>query len=86
MGRNVVFGLWGFTFGTVGLYLLALLTLTAPSLEAIVAPLMWPGRAAAEALAEADALAVVLFTLLNGIAYAFLFILAALAFNRLKEE
>jgi hypothetical protein len=82
MNRALVHALWGFAFGTVGLYLLAFLALMAAPIETITSPLMWPGRTVAEALmgAEGSSLEVALLTFLNGIFYAALFVLIGRAY------
>jgi hypothetical protein len=36
--------LWGFLFGIVGLWILAMLSLMVPVIETITTPLFWPGR------------------------------------------
>lgn len=67
---------WGFFFGTVGLYVLAMLSMVSSITETLVAPLMWPGRLLASLIANPDAtsLEVSVLTLGNGIFYAIVFI------------
>jgi hypothetical protein len=62
----------GFIFGTLGLFLLAALSLVSPAFEMLAAPFMWPGRFAAERLfgAGGSTAEVLLLTVGSGMLYA----------------
>ena len=77
MNKAIKYSLLGFFFGTIGLYVLAMVSLMTPILEFLVAPLVYPGRWLGGYIGGADGstLEVVLLTLFNGILYAFLFVL-----------
>lgn len=77
MNKAVKYGLWGFLFGTVGLYAIAMLSLLTPAIEFLATPLMNPGRWLASIIGGPDGTAgeVIILTLFNGVVYAFLFIL-----------
>ncbi len=63
----------GFAFGTLGLLLIAMLSLMSPVIEFVVQPLLWPGRQLAELLRSGDSMStgmVFLLYLLTGILYA----------------
>jgi hypothetical protein len=66
----------GFLFGTIGVYLLAGISLVSPLFEVVSAPLLAPGRFAAERLVGPDATNgdVALLTLLNGLFYMAVFV------------
>jgi prepilin signal peptidase PulO-like enzyme (type II secretory pathway) len=77
MHKAIKYGLLGFFFGTVGLYLLAMVSLMTPILEFLVSPLFFPGRWLGGQIGGADGSTgeVILLTLFNGILYALLFVL-----------
>jgi len=77
MNKAIKYGLWGFLFGTIGLYALAMLSLMTPVIEFLVMPLMYPGRWLSSIIAgsQGSTADVIALTLFNGILYAFLFIL-----------
>ncbi len=62
----------GFLFGTVGVFLLALLSLIHPIFEITVSPLLWPGRFFASILAGSSASTpiVIVLYLCTGVFYA----------------
>lgn len=71
--------IWGFIFGAVGLYLLAMLALITPIFETIGNLLFFPGRYLAEQFvgAEGGNMAVILLSLFNGLLYGVIFIVLA---------
>jgi len=70
---------WGFLFGTLGLYVLAFFALMIPFVETISGFLFAPGRFLASQFAGSDGTTseVVLLMLANGILYAAVFALIA---------
>ncbi|MBL8158075.1 hypothetical protein JNK62_00865 [bacterium] len=77
MNKALTYGTYGFLFGTIGLYVVAMLSLMHPILELLVSPLMYPGRALGSLIGGADGSTgeVIILTLFNGLLYAFLFVL-----------
>lgn len=77
MRRPLKYALWGFLFGTFGLYALAALSLMSPIIEMIVVPFLYPGRWLAEIIAGSEGTTgdVIVLALFNGILYALLFML-----------
>lgn len=77
MNKAIKYGLWGFLFGTIGLYALAMLSLMMPFIEMLASPLMYPGRWLGSFINGSDGSTgeVLLLTLFNGILYAVLFVL-----------
>lgn len=77
MNKALRYGTYGFLFGTIGLYILAMLSLMHPFIELIASPLMYPGRSLGSFIGGADGSTgeVLLLTLFNGVLYAFLFVL-----------
>jgi hypothetical protein len=77
MRKAMKYGTLGFFFGTIGLYILAFLSLMLPIFELITAPLTYPGRWLGGFINGADGstMEVAILTLFNGILYAFLFVL-----------
>lgn len=69
--------LWGFIFGTVGLYILVLFALALPTIESFTHILTIPGRTVAEKFIgpEGNNIEVLLLTIFNGIVYGILFVL-----------
>lgn len=76
MRKTIKYGTLGFLFGTIGLYILAALSLVHPLIELVVSPLMYPGRWLGGFIGGADGstLEVIILTLFNGLLYAFLFV------------
>jgi hypothetical protein len=76
MSRNHRLAAIGFLFGTIGVYLLAGVSLVSPLFEFVSAPLLAPGRFMAERLVGPDATDgdVALLTLLNGVFYMLVFV------------
>jgi uncharacterized membrane protein len=79
---------WGFLFGTVGMYALAMLSLMFQTAELITRPLFVPGRYLSErfAGAEGSTLEVLLLTFANGLFYALLFLLIAVIINAVRGD
>lgn len=77
MHKALKYGTYGFVFGTIGLYLLAMLSLMHPIIEFLASPLMYPGRLLGSVIGGPDGSTgeVMLLLLFNGLLYAFLFIL-----------
>lgn len=77
MHKALKYGTYGFLFGTIGLYILAMLSLMHPLFERLASPVMYPGRLLGERIGGADGSTgeVIILTLFNGLLYAFLFIL-----------
>jgi len=67
--------IFGFLFGTVGMFVLAALSLVSVTFEVLAGPLFWPGRALSAALfgTEGSDVAVAFLTLCNGLFYAAIF-------------
>lgn len=74
---------WGFIFGTLGLYVLVLFALALPTLESFTHVLTIPGRTVAEKFIgpEGNNIEVLLLTIFNGIVYGILFTLIRLVLN-----
>jgi hypothetical protein len=77
MNKALRYGTYGFLFGTIGLYLVAMISLMHPLFELVASPLMYPGRWLGSFIGGADGSTgeVLLLTLFNGVLYAFLFVL-----------
>jgi hypothetical protein len=77
MNKALRYGTYGFLFGTIGLYLVAMISLMHPFIELVASPLMYPGRWLGNFIGGADGSTgeVLLLTLFNGVLYAFLFVL-----------
>lgn len=88
MNKMTKYALWGFAFGTLGLYLLALIALTAPVFETVSSLLMKPGRMVAEAFVDSEGSngEVLLLTLFNGLFYLLIFILIGVLAARVRRE
>jgi hypothetical protein len=81
------YALSGFLFGTIGLYMLAILSLMSQTFEMISGPFMAPGRLAAELAVGpngSDA-AVLALTLFNGVFYALLAVMFGIFFCGVLE-
>jgi hypothetical protein len=67
---------WGFLFGTLGMFILAALSLLFAPIELIAMPLFVPGRFAASLFvgSEGSDAQVVLLTIFNGVLYALIFL------------
>lgn len=78
--------IWGFLFGTVGLYVLAFLALILPFIESVGNFLFGPGRFLERTFTGPDGstLEVVLLMIGNGIIYAIIFVLIDMARRKLR--
>jgi len=76
MSENKKMLIWGFIFGTAGLYILAILSLAIPFVENAASFLFGPGRFLAEKFAgtEGSNVEVLLLTLANGVIYSLIFL------------
>jgi hypothetical protein len=82
--------LWGFLFGTLGLWALAALSLGVPFVETVTAPLFLPGRTLAKVFffnngSSLGDLGVSILTLLSGLFYGIVF-LAVAASGKKRQE
>jgi hypothetical protein len=78
MSRNHRLAAAGFLFGTFGLWLLAGWGMVFPLLEVVAAPFLAPGRFLADRIVGPDGSdgEVALLTLMNGLVYMVLFVVA----------
>jgi hypothetical protein len=80
--------LWGFLFGIVGLWILAMLSLMVPFIETIVAPLFWPGRWMASILQSDGSMGssgVIGLFALNGVLYGVVGVGVQTAVRRIRK-
>lgn len=77
VNKALKYGTYGFVFGTIGLYILAMFSLMHPLFELFANPLLYPGRWLGTFIGGADGstFEVILLTFFNGLLYAFLFVL-----------
>lgn len=77
MRKALQYGTYGFLFGTVGLYALAMLSLLHPMIELLASPLLYPGRVLGSLIGGPDGSTgeALLLALFNGCLYALLFVL-----------
>lgn len=82
------FALYGFGFGTAGLFILSMLSLMSPSVELLASPFFEPGRLASGLFAgsEGSDAEVVALTLFNGVLYALLNVVFGIFFCNLLED
>lgn len=87
MSTTFKHGLFGFLFGTLGMFAFSALSLLSQVFEFISAPLFRPGRflAATFVGSEGSDLAVAMLTISNGILYAIIFILIGMFVRRSKR-
>lgn len=87
MSTTFKHGLFGFLFGTLGMFAFSALSLLSQVFEFISAPLFWPGRflAATFVGSEGSDLAVAMLTISNGILYAIIFIVIGMFVRRSKR-
>lgn len=86
--RFVKPALWGFVFGTAGLFVLGMLSLASNAVAAVSSPLFWPGRTAAAAFVGPVGSngAVALLTLGNGILYALVFVVMSAVIRAFRPK
>lgn len=78
--------IYGFLFGTLGVFLLALISLISPIAEMIATPFLWPGRFLASIMTgdTASTWMVLLLYLMTGIMYALIGIIVQMIVRALK--
>ena len=79
--------IWGFIFGALGLYILAVLALILPAAETLGDLLFFPGRYLAEQFAGAEGsnTEVALLSIFNGVLYGVIFTILTLLMRSGKE-
>jgi hypothetical protein len=88
MSRTHRLAALGFLFGTIGVYLLAGVSLVSPLFEVVSAPLLSPGRLAADRLIGPEGTDgdVALLTLLNGLFYMLVFVAGGWIVRTIRGE
>ena len=86
MSTTFKHGLFGFLFGTLGMFAFSALSLLSQTFEAISAPLFLPGRylSATFVGSQGSDLAVAILTISNGILYAVIFMFIGMMLRRLR--
>lgn len=80
---------WGFLFGTVGLFVLSVLSLMSPVIEMLAQPFLWPGRQFSAWLTDgvsASTSMVVVLYLLTGAFYALVGMVVQIVFAALRRS